>query len=233
MPWGSARTVLLLGHDIAGVMFAIWEDVPGGAAHKQAHRVSGKVSLQEGHTMSRYALISLNMTQPFLLRTGPDGKRQASWRVWVLIFVLPALFMMATAVLGFESLGFVDRAERTTGEVVRVYEWQKWNPWEGTHTSYGPVFRYEFSDDETTEASTGQASSNWGFEIGSRHDILFLPDVKGDVKLDNFETLWALPLTIFGIGLGTFIPALFAAWRVRRWLRGGPGGDDAANPAGA
>ena len=175
--------------------------------------------------MPRHALVALNMTQPYLLRTGPDGTRRASWRVWVLIFVTPVLFMLAAVVLTFESLVFLDRAERTTGEVVRVYEWEKWNPWEGTHTSYSPVFRYAFSDTETTEASTGQASSNWGFAVGSRHEILFRPDAKRDVKLDNFETLWALPLTIFAIGLVTLAPALLAASRVRRWLRGGTAGN--------
>uniref|UniRef100_UPI00248E042A VWA domain-containing protein n=1 Tax=Phaeobacter italicus TaxID=481446 RepID=UPI00248E042A len=45
--------------------------------------------------MPRHALVALNMTQPYLLRTGPDGTRRASWRVWVLIFVTPVLFMLA------------------------------------------------------------------------------------------------------------------------------------------
>ncbi|SNS76589.1 DUF3592 domain-containing protein [Antarctobacter heliothermus] len=174
--------------------------------------------------MLRNLIGQMNQRQAFLWRTGPDGRRQVSWRVWLLIFVTPGLFGAAAALLAYDSLNFVSRAETTTGEVVRVYEWENWNPWEGSHTAYGPVFRYDFGGGDMTEASLGQSSSNWGFEIGSRHQILFRPDAKGNVKLPVFEHLWALPLTIFGLGLITLIPALFAAWRVRRWLRGGAGG---------
>lgn len=171
--------------------------------------------------MLRRALIRLNRTQPFLLRTTPDGRRQASWRVWVLIFVLPVLFLAAAALLALESQAFVARAERTTAEVVRVYAWEGWTPWDGATTDYSPVFRYRFSDGTMTEASTGQSSPNWNYEIGSRHEILYLPDRKADVRQDRFEQLWALPVTIGLIGLVCLAPALLAAARVRRWLRGG------------
>ncbi|WP_323772064.1 DUF3592 domain-containing protein [Antarctobacter sp.] len=173
--------------------------------------------------MLRTLIIQMNQTQQFLWRTTPDGQRQVSWRVWVLIFVTPVLFLAAAALLAYDSVTFVSRAETATGEVVRVYEWEDWTPWQGTHTVYGPVFRYEFRDGEMTEASLGQSSAHWGFEIGSRHEILFNPATKDNVKLPAFEQLWALPLTIFAIGLITLIPSLFGAWRVRRWLRGGTG----------
>ncbi|GAA6203166.1 DUF3592 domain-containing protein [Aquicoccus sp. SU-CL01552] len=171
--------------------------------------------------MIRTALIQLNMTQLFLFRTTPDGKRQVSWRVWVLIFLLPVLFLGTAVALAFESYSFVANAKRTTGEVVRVYSWEGWNPWDGETTDYSPVFRYRFSDGEMTEASTGQSSPNWNFEIGSQHDILFLPDRKRDVRQVRFEQLWALPATIGLIGLVLLCPALIAAFFVFRWLKGG------------
>ena len=166
------------------------------------------------------ALIQLNMTQLFLFRTGPDGKRQASWRVWVLIFLLPGLFLCAAAVIAFETWSFVSNAESTTGEVVHVYAWDGWNPWDGETTDYSPVFRYRFSDGEMTEASTGQSSPNWNLAIGSKHEILFTPDRKGDVKQNSFEQLWALPAIIGLIGL-LLLPSLIAAYFVLRWLKGG------------
>ncbi len=171
--------------------------------------------------MWRAALIQLNRTQLFLLRTGPDGERQASWRVWVLIFLLPVLFLIAAAILAWDSYAFVARAERTTGVVVKVYSWEGWNPWDRATTDYSPVFRYRFSDGKMTEASTGQSSPNWNYEIGSQHEILFNPDIKTDVKQNNFEQLWAVSATIGTIGLVLLIPAIIAALFVLRWLKAG------------
>jgi len=118
--------------------------------------------------------------------------------MWFLIFLLPVAFLCASVYLTFATLMFYANAERTSGEVTRVYEWEDWSPWTGDTTTYGPVFRYRFTDGSLTEASTGQSSPNWNFEIGSSHEILYLPSHKGDVKLDNFETLWALPIVIAG-----------------------------------
>ena len=125
------------------------------------------------------------------------------------------------ALLAWDSYSFIAKAERTTGEVVQVYSWESWNPWDGETTDYSPVFRYLFSDGNPTEASTGQSSPNWNHEIGSKHNILFDPTIKTDVKQDNFEQLWALPVTIGAIGMVLLIPALIAAWFLLRWLRGG------------
>lgn len=171
--------------------------------------------------MLHTSLIRLNMTQLYLLRTGPDGKRQASWRVWLLVFLLPILFLGTAAAIAFESYSFVTNATRTTGEVVRVYAWEGWNPWDGATTDYSPVFRYRFSDGEMTEASTGQSSPNWNFALGSRHEILFNPAYKRDVRQDNFEQLWAVPVAIGLIGLVLLFPAVGLAWLVLRWLKGG------------
>ncbi len=90
--------------------------------------------------MWRTALIQLNRTQLFLLRTGPDGRRQASWRVWALIFLLPVVFLVGATALAWDSYSFITKAERTTGEAVRVYAW------DGETKDYSPVFRYLFSD---------------------------------------------------------------------------------------
>ncbi|MCD7058638.1 DUF3592 domain-containing protein [Pelagibacterium xiamenense] len=171
--------------------------------------------------MLHTALIRLNMTQLYLLRIGPDGRRQASWRVWVLIFLLPVLFLGTAAALAYESQSFLANARRTTGEVVRVYAWEGWNPWDGATIDYSPVFRYRFADGEMTEASTGQSSPNWNHAIGSRHDIFFTPDQKRDVRQDNFEQLWALPAAIGLIGLALLVPAGIAAFFVLRWLNRG------------
>jgi len=167
-------------------------------------------------------LISLNRTQLFLLQQTNDGQRQASWRIWVLIYLLPVLFVLAAGLLAFDSYHFISQAERTTGEVVHVYAWDGWNPWDGDTTDFSPVFRYRFSDNELTEASTGQSSPNWNYKIGSQHAIYFNPHSKTDVKQNNFEQLWALPVTIGGIGLVLLLPALVGTFYIRKWLNNAP-----------
>ena len=169
----------------------------------------------------RHVLIGLNQSQPYFVRTSEDGERQVSWRVWVLIFLLPAGFLGAAALFFSLSLAVVLDYQRTVGEVVKVYSWPGYTPWDGETTDYSPVFRYEFRPGETTEASTGQSSPNWNYAVGSRHAILFDPTMKTDVKQDTFEQLWALPVTLAGIGGVLLIPALIGAAFVRRWQRGG------------
>lgn len=159
----------------------------------------------------------------WLLRTR-NGKREASGWMWFLIFLLPIGFLTAAAFLLCSSLFFVATSDRTTGEVVRVYKWEDWTPWDGDTTVYSPVFRYRFTDGSMTEASTGQSSPNWNHDIGSTHGILYSPGQKGDVKPDNFEALWALPLAVFGIGLVSLLPSLLGALFLVRWLRGGKTG---------
>jgi len=171
--------------------------------------------------MLRTALIQLNMTQMYFVRTLPDGRRLVSWRVWVLIFLTPVMFLGAAAYLAFESLAIVSNYQRAEGEVVRVYSWPGYNPWDGDTTDYSPVFRYRFRPGEMTEASTGQSSPNWNYEIGSRHEILFDPRTKRDVKQDNHEQLWMLPLVIGIIGAILLPPALIAAFFTRRWQKAG------------
>ena len=169
--------------------------------------------------MFRVALVILNMKQIYLLRTLPDGQRQVSWRVWVLIFVLPVLFIGTAVGLAVLSNKIVSEYQRATGEVVRVYDWPGYTPWDGETTDYSPVFRYEFRKGEMTEASTGQSSPNWNYEIGSHHEILFDPTQKIDVKQNSFEQLWALPTILGTIGGIFLIPALIAVLLVFRWKR--------------
>ncbi|RMF33944.1 MAG: DUF3592 domain-containing protein [Alphaproteobacteria bacterium] len=155
------------------------------------------------------------------MRTLPDGRRQISWRMWVLVFVAPVLMLAAAAFFALQSLIVVSSYQRTEGEVVRVYDWEGWNPLDGETRDYSPVFRYEFAPGDMTEASTGQSSPNWNFEIGSRHTILFDPAQKTDVKLPGFEQLWALPVTIGVLGAILVVPALLAAAALLRWKRRG------------
>ncbi len=169
--------------------------------------------------MLRYILISLTKSQLFLLRVEPNGERQCSWRVWVLVFLLPILFLGTAMLLAYGSYSFVTHAERTTGKVVKVYAWEAWNPWDGETINYSPVFQYQFSDGTMTEASTGQSSPNWNHALGSVQEILYNPEYKGDIKQVNYEQLWALPSFIGLIGIVLLVLAFVVRYYILKWLK--------------
>ena len=156
----------------------------------------------------------------YLWRTLDDGRRQVSWRTWLLIWIAPGLFLLAAAgMLGLAAYGAVASVPGK-GEVVRVYSWPGETMFDRGQTNYSPVFRYIWSDGAHTEASTGMSHPNWNFAIGSQHDIRYFPSRKANVILPgphNAAAGWIILL----IGVVCSVPALAANWAVRRWLRGG------------
>ena len=158
----------------------------------------------------------------YLWRTNPDGTRQVSWRLWVLVWVLPVVFALATIWLVLEV--FIVRAStvQTTGTVTHVYKWENDAPrfiFPGDYV-YSPRYRYTWTDGTETEATAGRSHTEWNFEIGSRHQIRYDPDVKGDVTLVS-PTEWLVAKIIGLITICLTPLSLLLTLRIRRWLRGG------------
>lgn len=151
-----------------------------------------------------------------------DGRREVSWRVWLLIWLLPGLFGLAAAWLAFDTAVRLARYQPATGEVVRVYDWPDEAPWAGPDDRlYAPVFRYTWSDGAATEASAGLSRRAWNLPLGSRHAILFDPYRKADVMLPGPHN-WIVPGVIAAIALVLVAPAFYVHRRVRRWQRRDP-----------
>ena len=157
----------------------------------------------------------------FLWRTNADGTRQVSWRLWVLVWVVPACFAAATLWLVLEVFLIRAATQVTTGEVVKVYEWDSDHPFasEGDK-DYSPLYRYTWTDGTETEATAGRSHTEWNFEIGSKHQIRYYPDRKDDVVLVG-PTEW-LVAQIIGLMTLCVLPlSMLGTMRIRRWLRGG------------
>ncbi len=162
----------------------------------------------------------MDQSQLFFWRELPDGRREVSWRLWVLIWVLPVLMLGAgVAMLAFEGWRHMASVPGK-GEVVRVYSWEGDTPFDRGATNYGPVFRYTWSDGKVTEASAAMSHPDWNFEIGSVHDIRWFEGVKRDVVLPGIHN-WLAGLIVLAIGVVCLLPALWATRRLRRWIAAG------------
>jgi len=164
-----------------------------------------------GSWMGFVAGVSANRPGKSFFYTDPEGRRLASWHVYVLLWLLPVIFALATAALFAEAIWKTTATVPTTGEVVRVYDWDG---------NYGPVFRYTWTDGSVTEASTGNSSPDFNFPVGSLHDIRYFADRKADVVLVGPHN-WFVALVIGAITLGVSLFSLYGHARLRRWLRSG------------
>lgn len=160
--------------------------------------------------------------RPHLWQTLPDGGRVVSWRLWVLIWVAPVLFLAAAALMFGQQAWRHVTSQPIEAQVVRVYDWPGETVFDRGQTKFGPVFRYQWTDGTMTEASTGMSHPDFDFPVGSVHEIRYFPDRKGNVVLPGIHN-WMAPSIILGIGAVLLAPALWATARVKRWLdKGAP-----------
>ena len=162
----------------------------------------------------------MHLSQRFLWQTLPDGRREVSWRLWVLIWIAPVLFLAASVLmLGAEGWRHATSTPGE-GEVVRVYAWEGETIFDRGTTNYGPVFRYVWSDGQPTEATSGMSHPDWNFDIGSRHAIRWFEDAKRNVVLPGLHN-WLAGLIIGAIGLALLPFALLITGAIRKWQRAG------------
>ncbi|MEM7059613.1 MAG: DUF3592 domain-containing protein [Pseudomonadota bacterium] len=161
-------------------------------------------------------------SSPFLLRTLVDGTREISWRVWVLVWVLPVCFLGGALCVALYTAYLQSVTEVTTGTVVKVYDWPNDGPqifYPGDKV-YSPVYGYVWSDGTETEATAGTSHTQWNFPVGSEHQIRFHPDRKDDVILVG-PTEWLVAKVVGLIGICLAPLALLITVRLRRWQRSG------------
>lgn len=173
----------------------------------------------------KYLLLNWLAFRPgpyFFLKTDADGVRHVSWRVWVLVWVTPVLFALATAALALNVLRIQAGTEIATGTVVKVYDWENTAPqifYPGERV-YGPVFSYTWSDGSVVQASAGTSHTAWNFPIGTERKIRFWPDRKDNVTLVG-PIEWYLPKVIAIITGLVLLPALLVSYLLMRWRRRG------------
>ncbi|WP_074255637.1 DUF3592 domain-containing protein [Vannielia litorea] len=161
------------------------------------------------------------MSDAFFIRTRFDGHREISWRSWLLVWIMPALFLGAAALFALFTLTAPLGKQAAEGEVIELRAYEGWSPLEGEVTNYSPLFRYMRADGTEARASTGMSHSGWNFAPGSRMTILYDPDTNGDVYLPG-TWHWIIPGALAALGAATLVPALLAALLLLRWRRRAP-----------
>ncbi|MBY6153021.1 hypothetical protein KUV47_07355 [Vannielia litorea] len=160
------------------------------------------------------------MADAFLFRTRYDGVREISGRMWLLVWVLPALLLGAAIIFAAEALIAPMGMAEAEGEVVELREYEGWSPLEGDVTNYAPVFRYTRSDGREVQASAGMSHSAWNFPVGSTRTILYDPGTNGDVRIPG-PWNWLIPGALAALALATAVPAGIVSLLLLGWRRRG------------
>jgi len=124
-----------------------------------------------------------------------------AFRTRILVWVAPVLFLAAGLMWFAVSFMWVFGSIETTGIVNNVYEWEAENAIEAGETLYSSVFSYTWTDGLETSASLFMSGTEFNFEIGSEHTILYNPNVKENVRFPGFEFNYLAPSVIFAIGI--------------------------------
>ncbi len=131
-----------------------------------------------------------------------------TWRLKLLVWLLPMLTLGAGLLWAVASFMWLSNAVETTGTVTKVYAWEE----DGAPTLYSPEFSYIWSDGEATIGTLGLSSTDFNFEVGSEHTVLYDPDNKGILRFPGFVFNYFGPMVILAIG------AMFALISLVLWV---------------
>ena len=156
----------------------------------------------------------------FWVTTDAEGNRHIGSVLWGLLGAVPTAMLAVSAFLLFNLFEETFRYERTMGEVVEVRSFVSTAPWNRGTTEYVPVFLYTWTDGASTRAGVNLASASYNFPIGSRHEILFNPDRRDDVRIAGAHN-WIVPGGFAALTLLTLVAFGVLHRRLRRWEAGG------------
>ncbi|WP_425102127.1 hypothetical protein [Tropicibacter sp. S64] len=162
------------------------------------------------------------MAKPYFVRTNPDGTRQISWRVWVLVWVLPVCMMGGGVVELLLSDWHVRRGVTVTGTVERVYEWDNDIPkfLSDAPKTYSPVFRYTEPGGRETGASSHMSDPSLNLAVGSQHEIIVFPGEDRDAIVPGSH-VYAAGWIVLKLGVMLVLPSLVLSLLLWRWKRRG------------
>ena len=144
----------------------------------------------------------------------------APWQKRALIWTVPVVSLAVGAlVLGHEGWRHMT-SRPIEAEVVRVYEWQDDGLFGiGAGPVYSPLWRYRWSDGNLTDATAGLSHPGWNFPVGTRAEIRYFPNRKGDVIYPGLHN-WIPGFVAIGLALAFLPLSLLLERRMRRGRAG-------------
>ncbi|MCB1340726.1 MAG: hypothetical protein KDK24_06615 [Pseudooceanicola sp.] len=145
--------------------------------------------------------------------------RDMRWRsrIAIVLFAFPVLCFLAAGGLALEVLAYISRSEPLTGTAVQVYARPGETIFDRGRINYEPVFTYT-QDGEERRASVGSGHTAFRMEVGDTAPIRAIPGDRGNVRLDTFQGLWFVPVTIALFGLASLVVLLPLWWAANRFL---------------
>lgn len=136
------------------------------------------------------------------------------------VFLLVGIGLLVAAGIFTERTNrFVGQAMTTSGEVVELVRSRSSNSSSGTRNyTYKPRVRYTAPDGKVVEFQSNVGSNPPSFAIGEQVKVLYDREDPTDARIDDFVSLWLLPLILGGIGTVFFITGAIMA--VLPWLAG-------------
>lgn len=126
--------------------------------------------------------------------------------------MLGLMFLSAGAWQGYRVASFIDGAERTVGNIVRVDVVQG----SGARLTDALV-RFQAASGTLIEFRTGGDSA--AYQVGEQLPVLYRPESPEQARVNHLLDLWFIPFVLVVIGLGfSLLPLLYAraVWRQRQ-----------------
>lgn len=137
-----------------------------------------------------------------------DDKRLKMQRVGkLMIFFSPVLLIIA-GVLYFRTASFIERAERTEGEIIEMVA----RSGSKGSTTYAPVFTFADASGASHTIHSSTSSYPPRYHVGEKVTVLYDPKLPKDATLDGFFSLWGITVILGGMGILELIMGYIFIW---------------------
>ncbi|HGG06461.1 MAG TPA: hypothetical protein ENK28_13465 [Aliiroseovarius sp.] len=157
----------------------------------------------------------------WLWRTNPDGTRDISWRMWLLVWVLPGTLALAAIGLIGEAFYKTRMSTPVTAVVDKVYSWPGTVPITGEEViNYSPRFVFTDETGRVTAATSGQSDPSLNFAVGTEMEIRYFPGSNANIVIPG-PLNWFVAKVIALLAVAALPFSLVLTWWLRHWQKRG------------
>jgi len=144
----------------------------------------------------------------FFFRRTVGNTTVPTWPLKILVWMMPVIFIGIGFGWFISGYLWVSNAAEAIGTVTKIST----HSTEGGQALYIPEFSYIWTDGSHALGTLGLASPDFNLEIGSQHNILFDPTLKGTLRFPG------IAFNYFGAIVILIIGAMFTLISLVLWL---------------